>query len=470
MTAFTILYLGIHWVSDIIGGIIVAMIAVEITSKTHTPIWQFADERLFSRRLARAIDDPKKWASQSWLQVKRIFHPLQAPSSSQTKAFIATLLILTSSVLLWDATHQDFPIEGVNPTNAAGSEGWVVGIEEIDQDIKIKLWNVSTQEETLIGGISWTNPPIIELSNNSLVLYNNSHLDYFQLDNNSLNQIEPRFSIAENMELDKVSIGENNQGNPYLVMITNGTIEIIDIFMNQTHISPKIENLTTIEASGTFIASSSNTLNGPVINVTTLFNPSIEINILIETFSNNLNDEYLERLYEIAVDYNNSTVLDIEMDGNFIVALVDVGPLNRLILIDILTGDQKMLSNPLWPAESPSIDGNYIAFLQRPITGSSPNFDPLSFNTEVFFWDIFNDNGRVQITYDDFNQYHPDVLNNGITWITIDENGNSELVIYSLEKTFEEYSSVVLQSAILMLIPLLLVWAHQSAVEKRHQN
>ncbi|MDE0953188.1 MAG: phosphatase PAP2 family protein [Candidatus Poseidoniales archaeon] len=470
MTAFTILYLGIHWVSDIIGGIIVAMIAVEITSKTHTPIWQFADERLFSRRLARAIDDPKKWASQSWLQVKRIFHPLQAPSSSQTKAFIATLLILTSSVLLWDATHQDFPIEGVNPTNAAGSEGWVVGIEEIDQDIKIKLWNVSTQEETLIGGISWTNPPIIELSNNSLVLYNNSHLDYFQLDNNSLNQIEPRFSIAENMELDKVSIGENNQGNPYLVMITNGTIEIIDIFMNQTHISPKIENLTTIEASGTFIASSSNTLNGPVINVTTLFNPSIEINILIETFSNNLNDEYLERLYEIAVDYNNSTVLDIEMDGNFIVALVDVGPLNRLILIDILTGDQKMLSNPLWPAESPSIDGNYIAFLQRPITGSSPNFDPLSFNTEVFFCDIFIYNGRVQITYDDFNQYHPDVLNNGITWITIDENGNSELVIYSLEKTFEEYSSVVLQSAILMLIPLLLVWAHQSAVEKRHQN
>jgi membrane-associated phospholipid phosphatase len=470
MTAFTILYLGIHWVSDIIGGIIVAMIAVEITSKTHTPIWQFADERLFSRRLARAIDDPKKWASQSWLQVKRIFHPLQAPSSSQTKAFIATLLILTSSVLLWDATHQDFPIEGVNPTNAAGSEGWVVGIEEIDQDIKIKLWNVSTQEETLIGGISWTNPPIIELSNNSLVLYNNSHLDYFQLDNNSLNQIEPRFSIAENMELDKVSIGENNQGDPYLVMITNGTIEIIDIFMNQTHISPEIENLTTIEASGSFIASSSNTLNGPVINVTTLFNPSIEINILIETFSNNLNDEYLERLYEIAVDYNNSTVLDIEMDGNFLVVLVDVGPLNRLILIDILTGEQKMLSNPLWPAESPSIDGNYIAFLQRPITGSSPNFDPLSFNTEVFFWDIFNDNGRVQITYDDFNQYHPDVLNNGITWITIDENGNSELVIYSLEKTFEEYSSVVLQSAILMLIPLLLVWAHQSAVEKRHQN
>jgi len=62
------------------------------------------------------------------------------------------------------------------------------------------------------------------------------------------------------------------------------------------------------------------------------------------------------------------------------------------------------------------------------------------------------------------------VLDNGVTWIEIDENGNSKLVIYSLEKTFEEYSSVVLQSAILMLIPLLLLLSHQSAIEKRITN
>ena len=129
-----------------------------------------------------------------------------------------------------------------------------------------------------------------------------------------------------------------------------------------------------------------------------------------------------------------------------------------------------MLSNPLWPAESPSIEGNYIAFLQRPITSPSINLDPLNFNRDVFLWDIDDGNGVIQITHDDFNQYHPHVLSNGITWITIDEDGNSELVIYSLEKTFEEYSSVVLQSAILMLIPLLLVWSHQSAFEKRLRN
>ena len=471
LTGFTILYLGIHWVLDIIGGIIVAVIAVEITSKTHAPIWRFADERLFSRRLARAIDDPKKWVSESWKMVKNIFSPLKQPSSSQTKAFIASLLLITSSVLLWDATHQDFPIEGVNPTKAAGSEGWVVGIEEIGPDVMINLWNVSTQQETVIGGISWVTPPSIELSNNSFILFDDFHLDFFQLDNISLDKIEPIFSITENLTSDKFSIGENDYGDPYLVKVTNGSMEIINVLLNQTVLSNEIGNLTAIEASGSFIASAFNTANGPIINVTTLFSPSIEINILIETFSNDLNDEYLERLYEVPVDYNNSTVLDIEMDENFIVITVDVGPLNRLILIDTLTGEQTMLSNPLWPAESPSIEGNYIAFLQRPITSPSINLDPLNFNRDVFLWDIDGDQGAIQIpTEDNSDHYDPYMLSNGITWITIDEDGNSELVIYQLENTFEEYSSVVLQAAVLLLIPLLLVWSQQSALEKRPRD
>ena len=471
LTGFTILYLGIHWVSDIIGGIIVAVIAVEITSKTHAPIWRFADERLFSRRLARAIDDPKKWVSESWKMVKNIFSPLKQPSSSQTKAFIASLLFITSSVLLWDATHQDFPIEGVNPTKAAGSEGWVVGIEEIGPDVMINLWNVSTQQETAIGGISWVTPPSIELSNNSFILFDDFHLDFFKLDNISLDKIEPIFSITENLTSDKFSIGENDHGDPYLVKVTNGSMEIINVLLNQTVLSNEIGNLTAIEASGSFIASAFNTVNGPIINVTTLFSPSIEINILIETFSNDLNDEYLERLYEVPVDYNNSTVLDIEMDENFIVITVDVGPLNRLILIDTLTGEQTMLSNPLWPAESPSIEGNYIAFLQRPITSPSINLDLLNFNRDVFLWDIDGDQGAIQIpTEDNSDHYDPYMLSNGITWITIDEDGNSELVIYQLENTFEEYSSVVLQAAVLLLIPLLLVWSQQSALEKRPRD
>jgi hypothetical protein len=425
---------------------------------------------LFSRRLARAIDDPKKWLSESWIITKKFFHPIQQPSSSQTKAFIATVLILTGGVLLWDATHQDFPIEGVNPTNAAGSEGWVVGVEDIDDEITIKLWNVSNQKEAIIEGNNWSSPPQIELSNNNLILFDESNLDFFQLNNSSIEVFEPIFSITNNDELDRVSIIENNQGQPCLVIVKNNTMEIINVLHDEVFSYEHIQNLTAIEGSGQLFASAYNTINGPIINVTTPFNPGIEINILIENFSNDLNDEYLENLYDTPVDYNNSTIIDIEMDGSLILVLVDVGPLNRLILVDTLTGNQEMISNPLWPSESPSIEGNYIAFLQRPITSPTINLDPENFNREVFLWNIEDNNGRIQITLDDLDQENPHVLDNGVTWIEIDENGDSELVIYSLEKTFEEYSSVVLQSAILMLIPLLLLLSHQAAIEKRISN
>ena len=56
--------------------------------------------------------------------------PLKEPGSKQTSVFIAALLLSTGLVLLWDATHQDFPVEGVEwPTSAAGSDDWLIGIE-----------------------------------------------------------------------------------------------------------------------------------------------------------------------------------------------------------------------------------------------------------------------------------------------------------------------------------------------------
>ena len=371
---------------------------------------------------------------------------------------------------MWDATHQDFPIEGVNPTNAAGSEGWVVGVEDIDDEITIKLWNVSTQKEAIIQGNNWSSAPQIELSNNNLILFDELKLDFFQLNNSSTEVFEPIFSLINDDKLDAVSIVENNQGQPCLVIVKNNTIEIFNAINNELISSNNIEGLTAIEGAGQLFASAYNTINGPMINVTTPFNPGIEINILIENFSNELNDEYLAQFYPTPVDYNNSTIIDIEMEGNLVVVLVDVGPLNRLILVDALTGNQEMISNPLWPSDSPSIEGNYIAFLQRPITSPTPNLEPEDFNRDVFIWNIEDNNGRVQITVDDLDQENPHVLDNGVTWIEINENGDSKLVIYSLEKTFEEYSSVVLQSAILMLIPLLLLLSHQAAIEKRISN
>ncbi len=79
LTGFTILYLGIHWVVDIIGGILVATLAVNLTERTHDSVWRFADERLFTRRLARFMKDPKAWVLEIKKSVNAQIDPYREP-------------------------------------------------------------------------------------------------------------------------------------------------------------------------------------------------------------------------------------------------------------------------------------------------------------------------------------------------------------------------------------------------------
>ena len=105
LTSISIVYLGIHWFVDIIGGMVVAILAVNITSKTHEPVWRFADERLFTRRLARTLDDPWGSMKRSLRSSSKLVDPFREPGKSQTGALIIGLLVLTGSVLLLSLIH-----------------------------------------------------------------------------------------------------------------------------------------------------------------------------------------------------------------------------------------------------------------------------------------------------------------------------------------------------------------------------
>ena len=107
----------------------------------------------------------------------------------------------------------------------------------------------------------------------------------------------------------------------------------------------------------------------------------------------------------------------------------------------------------------------YIRLSKKP--GDLVYFFLLSAENDVFLHEIAL-NLTTQITHDeDVNQVQPNVLMNAVAWIEIDEDGISELKIHSLDITFEEYSSIILQSAIVMMIPLLLVWANQITIERK---
>jgi len=467
VTAFSIIYLGIHWIVDIIGGMAVAILAVELTAKTHSPIWRVADERLFSRRLARAIADPGKSFRGTLSSVFSVFEPLKEPNKRQTSVIIATLLLSTGFVLLWDATHQDFPVEGVEwPTSAAGSDGWLVSVEEVpDGSLEISVWNVSDEVGSVVSGASWETAPMVSISGPFLALHDAQRVDFYELQSDET-EFSPKFSRTESNPVLDVAIAESVSGEPLLVIVHEDSLEVIDGEQSPIETTFSGAPFSIVAASGQLLAWTDTTAPQPTVNVTSLEGPRIAISLVLDASATEAQDEYLEQVSGVAVDYENAEVVDIAMDPMWVTAVVDVGPVNRTILVNILTGEQTMISEPVWPSSSPSVAHGRVAFLQIPIWDPSLDPEDIVTNRDVYLHEIA-DNTTLAITFDeDVDQSDPQVLLNNVAWVEVDADGVSVLKVYS-EETFQPYSSVILQSAILMLIPLLFLWSYQAASERR---
>ncbi len=467
VTAFSIIYLGIHWIVDIIGGMAVAIFAVELTAKTHSSIWRVADERLFSRRLARAIADPGKSLRGTLSSVYSVFEPLKEPNKRQTSVIIATLLLSTAFVLLWDATHQDFPVEGVEwPTSAAGSDGWLVSVEEVpDGSLEISVWNVSDEVSSVVSGAAWETAPMVSISGPFLALHDAQRVDFYELQSDET-EFSPKFSRTESNPVLDVAIAESVSGEPLLVIVHEDSLEIIDGEQGPIETTFLGAPFSIVAASGQLLAWADTTASQPTVNVTSLEGPRIAISLVLDAGATEPQDEYLEQVSGVAVDYENAEVVDIAMDPMWVTAVVDVGPVNRTILINILTGEQTMISEPVWPSSSPSVAHGRVAFLQIPFWDPSLDPEDIVTNRDVYLHEIA-DNTTLAITLDeDVDQSDPQVLLNNVAWVEVDADGVSALTVYS-EETFQPYSSVILQSAILMLIPLIFLWSYQATSERR---
>ena len=473
LTAFSIIYLGIHWAIDIIGGMIVAIAAVSVTERTHKGIWTIADERLFTRKIAKLIDDPKIFLRGSRNYVREKFSPLKEPGSKQTSVFIAALLLSTGFVLLWDATHQEFPVEGVEwPTSTAGSDDWLIGIE-VDpklhgiNDIEITALNTSLEERqgVIISGPNWFEEPNVSISGSYLLLNNQTRVDLYDLES-SENPYAPIFSKNTDFEIDICDIGYDGNGNPLIVILTDDGILLMNSEQEISNLDGIDDDVDTLEVSGNSIAwSIDDDTSGPTVYTSSLTDASSKTAVYLDVIAEIDQDEFLSEQSGIEINYSKSKIVDIAVDGQLIVAVVDVGPINRTVFADTVSGMQTMISTPIWESSSPSIGNGNVAFLQIPrFQPGLPNSENSEEN-QVFIYQI-ESNQTEQLTFDeDESHSSPQALLGGVGWIET-SNGEAELKWYDLEETFEPYSSVILQTSVVLLIPLVFTWARQKQSER----
>jgi len=147
LTAFTIIYLGIHWFLDIIGGMLIAGAAVSMADRTSNTWWKFFDERTMNARIVTVLTRPgQAWA---WLRshVSRTLRQYRTPSSRETGHIAVVILILVAAVVTWDLTHRSLPAGGVEaPEAAAAADGWLVTLDNQSEGVSMMLHNLSSED------------------------------------------------------------------------------------------------------------------------------------------------------------------------------------------------------------------------------------------------------------------------------------------------------------------------------------
>ncbi|MEZ7994949.1 MAG: phosphatase PAP2 family protein, partial [Candidatus Poseidoniaceae archaeon] len=151
LTSFAIIYLGIHWFLDIIGGMLVAVAAVGLAERTAGPWWKVFDERTINSRMVTVLTNPGKALSIVNEKIKGSIRQYRTPTSRETGVLAIVVLILITSIITWDLTHQSLPAGGVEaPQGVEAVDGWMVTMDDRVEGALLVVHDLSTNSAPTI--------------------------------------------------------------------------------------------------------------------------------------------------------------------------------------------------------------------------------------------------------------------------------------------------------------------------------
>ena len=179
VTAFTIIYLGIHWFLDIIGGMLIAGAAVSLADRTSNTWWKFFDERTMNARIVTVLTKPKDALSFLKGRFQSTFRRYRNPTSRETGRIAFVILIVVSSVITWDLTHSALPAGGVEaPEGTAAVDGWLFTLDNQSGEAVMLVHNLSEtgSEPYELVSLELTIDSPYAVSGTTLVAANSTHL------------------------------------------------------------------------------------------------------------------------------------------------------------------------------------------------------------------------------------------------------------------------------------------------------
>ena len=464
LTAFAIIYLGIHWFVDIIGGMILATFAVSLMERTNDPVWKFFDERTINSRLATLLTRPAHSASLLFGRIKNYAKTWLKPTSKETGTLIVVIMILTAAVITWDLTHNELPAEGVQSAQGAvASEGWLATMDNQSGEAIVLIHDVAdilSNPTTVAQPIMQFDSPYA-LFENYLVMANDSELRVIDIDAPNAVLLQQNVTGIQSLQMTSL------QGKPVVLYIANDALHAVNIDGQDVQVPtlPNSETIHLMSVSGIEILLVSEE-QPDTLRIGTI-GTSGSLNIVMNASTTEEQNLELEKWGQI-VDDNNASIEQVSFDSQHIAVRMNVSALDRIVIYDRSTGEQWLGFDPIYPVGNLSMGYGYVVWEAK------DHYNPLSFTDKYGDWEIHQlhlaTNYSEQLTSDTIDQVNPIALEGGLAYIEVEDDGEVTINVLTRGTELATYSSIVLQWSVLLLIALTFIYIMQRQDEVRSKD
>ena len=462
ITAFAIIYLGIHWFSDIIGGMLIAALAVSAADKTSDGWWKLFDERTMNARFVTLLTNPRKAYSIVSRRTSVFFRRFLNPESRETGIMALVVFLLMFSIITWDLSDQSLPADGIEAPQGVATDGsWMATIDNRSTGPVIivhDLSDLTSNWELMNGSIELDSPYTITGSH--LAVANQSELVLYNL-NGLTDKTLPVLNIPMPRPDDILLTGAGTV--QYIITLSNGNLSAFDIYGNNVSLCFENGNIELVRSNGFELAMVMD--NSPTkIQFSRIGSiGSITIND-INASAPEEQDEILAE-WNTPVDMDNATIIDFVFDDQFLAATVNVTATDRLVVYNRTNDQQWLASDAKYAVSDPSMNDGILAWSIR------DHLDPTKplnkyMDGEIQFVNLTNNHTQL-LTSDALHQWNPHVLENHLVYFEEDADGETTIHIHSWTPELTVYSNIILQIGIIIGVLLVFLFVVQKQSELR---
>ncbi|MEC7722459.1 MAG: phosphatase PAP2 family protein [Candidatus Thermoplasmatota archaeon] len=459
VTAFTILYLGIHWISDIVGGLLIAAGAVAMTERTVGFVWRIGDERTMNARLASLLTQPRVALSALIAPVTTQLKRFRSPGARESRLGLGVVLFLVLLVVTYDLTHQALPAGGIEaPEGAAAADGWVATMDNRSGVHTVVLNDLSTPDVVIeVAQPNMTEGDLVALDGRHVVMANASVIRTVRTD-------APQTITMETTIDDKPSIltlADGPQGTVVLAVI-NGTLHGWTMLGEDAMLPAQASGVIALVTNGAELAwaTEDRPLDVRMARLGTSGALTVPLNASATP------EQEAEMLgWGLPADVDNGTIIDLELSQTHLVAVVNVSTVDRLVLYERALGTMHLIGDGKYSAADPALGVDVLAYTGwdhlNPINPETKYLD-----SEIHLHDLSTNLTEV-LTADTRDQWSPTVLEEHIIFLERSASDETSVRIYSREVVLQPYSNAVLQVGLMVMLALTFAYVVQIQQEAR---